>query len=992
METIDIQNKSFVVRWVKCARGDTINYQVKPLKKSIELGIYKHLKNDTHEHLSSVHIAPDVHALLDYTTKTLYSRSNPTLTSSLKKHDTNNSDVVGPVNSTKKRSGSTNSEVSSKSDKPHRSLSINNIQKQSKEIPLLEKLDSSGFSLVNWVGHVTGNSLIHGDLKVLDDDYYYAFILDNTTSKNSKKKVLFNASIKHNKGYKPEKVLAKPLALKEGHITSVYSSSSSSSSIVKLENDVFTVGQGRYLQGYLFKKQRKRLQGFKKRFFSLDYKYGTLSYYLNDHNQTCRGEIVISLSSVSANKKDRLIIIDSGMEIWVLKANNQNNWQLWVNAIQSCFDIQKRDKTRSSKPKTYFLNESDTNNKARSKICSFETPQSSTPYVPLPSEKYVEFTTTLRLVKQKLECCKLESKSYVSTEFSTDVNLMTITSPSSSLDHDDNINNLNYQKSNMQSADSSASDLHLPLSIDGNGDNDENDVNLDNQAVHHLYKKLAELESFVDQFISQSFVLQNDHQIISRRVTENRLSATSGFSDDEYFDAEEGIKHGVMILPDDAVDVDSDIPIETNIEDNFLSEISVETIVHSKTSRGLDVGIVSLSQVDAVLEVNKVNLNLYPLPLLTSRVKHRNDIKPALTTPPSLLSFLRKNVGKDLSSVAMPVSANEPISIIQMISESFEYSDILSKVSDTDSRLQPLSIVSAFAISTLSIHRDKTRAMRKPFNPLLGETFELVSDEMQFRLIAEKVSHKPQIFAFHAEHENWECSYTVSPVQKFWGKSVELNNEGIMKLTMKTTGETYEWAQPTTMLKNLIAGERYMEPVDEFKICCSNGGYSNIAFRSAGMFGGRSEDLTISVNPSKSEKYNKETLVGKWTDKVKDQKSGKEIWKVKELVPNSKKKYGFTKFTANLNEITDIERGNLPPTDSRYRPDIKAYENGNIDEAETLKLKLELAQRERRNEGTDINPNYFKKVSDKKWEFIKGPNGYWERREQHDWSGIIPLW
>nr|4IAP_A Chain A, Oxysterol-binding protein homolog 3,Endolysin,Oxysterol-binding protein homolog 3 [synthetic construct]4IAP_B Chain B, Oxysterol-binding protein homolog 3,Endolysin,Oxysterol-binding protein homolog 3 [synthetic construct] len=79
-------------------------------------------------------------------------------------------------------------------------------------------------------------------------------------------------------------------------------------------------------------------QGFKKRFFTLDFRYGTLSYYLNDHNQTCRGEIVISLSSVSANKKDKIIIIDSGMEVWVLKATTKENWQSWVDALQTCFD------------------------------------------------------------------------------------------------------------------------------------------------------------------------------------------------------------------------------------------------------------------------------------------------------------------------------------------------------------------------------------------------------------------------------------------------------------------------------------------------------------------------------------------------------------------------------------------------------------------------------------------------------------------------------
>ncbi|KAF4003655.1 Oxysterol-binding family protein [Saccharomyces cerevisiae] len=146
----------------------------------------------------------------------------------------------------------------------------------------------------------------------------------------------------------------------------------------------------------------------------------------------------------------------------------------------------------------------------------------------------------------------------------------------------------------------------------------------------------------------------------------------------------------------------------------------------------------------------------------------------------------------------MPVTSNEPISILQLISETFEYAPLLTKATQ---RPDPITFVSAFAISFLSIYRDKTRTLRKPFNPLLAETFELIREDMGFRLISEKVSHRPPVFAFFAEHLDWECSYTVTPSQKFWGKSIELNNEGILRLKFKTTGELFEWTQPTTILK-----------------------------------------------------------------------------------------------------------------------------------------------------------------------------------------------
>lgn len=295
METIDIQNRSFVVRWVKCSHGDTINYQVKPLKKSIDLGIYKKLKTSIDDQTPAVHIAADTKAALDFTNKAVLHRNNS---------------------------------ISSNSDSHSRSsLSIANIQQQSQEKPLRDRLQASGFTLVKWVGHIPGNKMYQGNVEVMDSDYYYAFILDNIASKNVKKKILFNAS-----------------AIQTDN-QSVHSTNSGSSPLLSSLNSspnqrdsVFVVGQGRYIQGYLLKKRRKRLQGFKRRFFTLDFRYGTLSYYLNDHNQTRRGEIVIKLSTVSANKKDRLIIIDSGMEIWALKTRDVNCWQTWVQALQSCFE------------------------------------------------------------------------------------------------------------------------------------------------------------------------------------------------------------------------------------------------------------------------------------------------------------------------------------------------------------------------------------------------------------------------------------------------------------------------------------------------------------------------------------------------------------------------------------------------------------------------------------------------------------------------------
>ena len=47
----------------------------------------------------------------------------------------------------------------------------------------------------------------------------------------------------------------------------------------------------------------------------------------------------------------------------------------------------------------------------------------------------------------------------------------------------------------------------------------------------------------------------------------------------------------------------------------------------------------------------------------------------------------------------------------------------------------------------------KTR-IKKPFNPMLGETYELVTED--FRWISEQVSHHPPITAYYQEGKNYK--------------------------------------------------------------------------------------------------------------------------------------------------------------------------------------------------------------------------------------------
>jgi hypothetical protein len=86
--------------------------------------------------------------------------------------------------------------------------------------------------------------------------------------------------------------------------------------------------------GVLQKRRRKRGQGYARRFFSLDFASCTLSYYYNRSSSALRGAIPLGLAAISADARRREISIDSGAEIWHLKAGNVKNFEEWARALE----------------------------------------------------------------------------------------------------------------------------------------------------------------------------------------------------------------------------------------------------------------------------------------------------------------------------------------------------------------------------------------------------------------------------------------------------------------------------------------------------------------------------------------------------------------------------------------------------------------------------------------------------------------------------------
>ncbi|KAG9509856.1 Oxysterol-binding protein-related protein 2 [Fragariocoptes setiger] len=109
------------------------------------------------------------------------------------------------------------------------------------------------------------------------------------------------------------------------------------------------------------------------------------------------------------------------------------------------------------------------------------------------------------------------------------------------------------------------------------------------------------------------------------------------------------------------------------------------------------------------------------------------------------------------------------------------------------------------------------------------------------------------------------------------------------------------------------------------------------------------------------------------------------IWRIQKGI-QAPEYYNFTPFTMTLNELTDELAKTLPHTDSRFRPDVRKLEHGDLDGAAAEKERLEEKQRAARkatkSKGEKDTALWFDEVDDqvtkkKRWVFNKK---YWNAK------------
>ena len=305
--------------------------------------------------------------------------------------------------------------------------------------------------------------------------------------------------------------------------------------------------------------------------------------------------------------------------------------------------------------------------------------------------------------------------------------------------------------------------------------------------------------------------------------------------------------------------------------------------------------------------------------------------------------------------VPAPVYFNEPISMCQKECEKFYYLDLLTKASNEKNKSLQLGYISAFIIGELFLYLGRNL---KPFNPIIGETFEYFDNKKKFRYYSEQICHNPQITAFIGETTDFALYGDTenSTSFKILKGAIELDFKKKIHLILKNCNNAhFIYNRPTIIVKGFIKpplhndyyGTTVIENINDKENKCEIKFYEESWTNNViGLFEGKilNNDEIIYL------------IKGNWNNCIylTDPEGNNKIELLninqeQSYLKNSVDSYELPEYSCNLNVINEKLENNLPQNDSRFRKDIRFLEEGNIKEAQIYKEKYEEKQRKEIN-------------------------------------------
>ncbi|XLR10402.1 hypothetical protein S83_038340, partial [Arachis hypogaea] len=206
----------------------------------------------------------------------------------------------------------------------------------------------------------------------------------------------------------------------------------------------------------------------------------------------------------------------------------------------------------------------------------------------------------------------------------------------------------------------------------------------------------------------------------------------------------------------------------------------------------------------------------------------------------------------------------------------------------------------------------------KPFNPILGETYEMVNHG-GIIFLSKQVSHHPPMSAGHAENEHFTYNITLKLKTKFLKNSLDNtcnSQEGWCILDL---------VPPPTKVNNLIFGRTWIQSPEKMIMTNLTTG----------------KKIVLTFNHVDGLEEPEILITGKWNEQcninlVIWKESLIQVWHVADIPKDDK--FDYIYFMHKLNSF-DTDPRKLLPSNSHLRPDRYAVEMGNTTKSGAKKSK-----------------------------------------------------
>ena len=722
--------------------------------------------------------------------------------------------------------------------------------------------------------------------------------------------------------------------------------------------------------------------GWKERIFIIK---GPLLYYYYALKELPRGKVHLGLATIINDENNDYFEINTGSNIFFLKAENKEMREKWVNALtkaklegeKNIREILKKNKTTKN-PEYNDLIYPELNYDAE-------------------LEQLYTAVTRLKIDNQNL-MNYIESKNFKDPEFKIlkerfqdDFEILqTCVKLFDPIDDKSGNNSKNLNLVNQNKILRNSSYDNLNINSINNNNNENNEIKLRNvprgSFNQNPNREEDDYSMAKDNLINEPFICQGEEFYDMEEEADDIENNFQNNNNNKY--------QNIIKIPQNNYYINNTPGFNSNnndntrnhqnsnINNNYIKNTSINSpnnIINTNFSQ-----ITSLTKTININKRNKFYDPLYDYPKRTSLPVKKLDHGF------NVWKVFKSAVGKDLSRFGVPVYFNEPISSLQKFCEPFQYAHLLNTAAKEPNPYIRLAKSACFCIGQFVMNNGR---QAKFFNPLLYETYEYVDNEQNFRYMSEQVSHHPAISAYYAEGDGWNIFANTNSIIKFiiTGR-LEVNALGRTYITYENYNDVNSFTKPKVITRNLIIGTIDIDVEGKFEVTNEMGDICEVDMipSTSGQKGnlhGKIKDINGDV---------KFLLEGNWTDNIyiinNETKEKTIIWRI--IPSKGKEDFYYQPYTFDLNNLTEEMKKALPPTDSRFRPDQRLMEYQEIDKAGDEKHRLEEEQRARakqyKKDGFIPKPLYFDETyDDLTGELIyKYKGNYWDMRNNHQFENL----